>query len=86
MEIKRDLYLNQLINRKHNGLIKVVTGLRRCGKSYLIFHLFKNYLLANGADPNRIFECAFDVFENKQFQDPNVLHPYLKERISDRGQ
>ena len=86
MEIERNLYLNQLINRKHNGLIKVVTGLRRCGKSYLIFHLFKNYLLANGADPNRIFECAFDVFENKQFQDPNVLYPYLKERISDRGQ
>ena len=86
MEINRDLYLNQLISRKHNGLIKVVTGLRRCGKSYLIFHLFKNYLLANGADPNRIFECAFDVFENKQFQDPNVLYPYLKERISDRGQ
>ena len=86
MEIERNLYLNQLINRKHNGLIKVVTGLRRCGKSYLIFHLFKNYLLANGADPNRIFECAFDVFENKQFQDPNVLHPYLKERISDKGQ
>ena len=86
MEIERNLYLNQLINRKHNGLIKVVTGLRRCGKSYLIFHLFKNYLLANGADPNRIFECAFDVFENKQFQDPNVLYPYLKERISDKGQ
>ena len=57
MEIKRDLYLNQLINRKHNGLIKVVTGLRRCGKSYLIFHLFKNHLIANGVDPNRIFEC-----------------------------
>lgn len=86
MEIERNLYLNQLINRKHNGLIKVVTGLRRCGKSYLIFHLFKNHLIANGVDPNRIFECAFDVFENKQFQDPNVLYPYLKERISDREQ
>jgi len=86
MEIKRDLYLNQLISRKHNGLIKVVTGLRRCGKSYLIFHLFKNHLLANGVDPNRIFECAFDVFENKQFQDPDVLYPYLKELISDKGQ
>jgi len=86
MEIKRNLYLNQLINRKHNGLIKVVTGLRRCGKSYLIFHLFKNHLLANGVDPKHIFECAFDVFENKQFQDPHVLYPYLKERISDNGQ
>ena len=86
MEIKRNLYLNQLINRKHNGLIKVITGLRRCGKSYLIFHLFKNHLLANGVDPKHIFECAFDVFENKQFQDPHVLYPYLKERISDNGQ
>ena len=85
MEIKRDLYLNQLISRKHNGLIKVVTGLRRCGKSYLIFNLFKNHLIAEGVEPHRIFECAFDTFENKQFQDPNVLYPYLKERISDTG-
>ena len=65
MEIERNLYLNQLISRKHNGLIKVVTGLRRCGKSYLIFNLFKNHLIANGVDPNRIFEYAFDIFENK---------------------
>ena len=85
MEIKRDLYLNQLINRKHNGLIKVVTGLRRCGKSYLLFNLFKNHLITEGVEPHRIFECAFDVFENKQFQDPNVLYPYLKERITDTG-
>lgn len=86
MEIKRGRYLNQLISRKHNGLIKVVTGLRRCGKSYLIFHLFKNHLLAAGVEANRIFEYAFDVFENKRFQDPNVLYPYLKERIHDNGQ
>lgn len=85
MDIKRDLYLNQLINRKHNGLIKVVTGLRRCGKSYLLFNLFKNHLITEGVEPHRIFECAFDTFENKQFQDPNVLYPYLKERITDTG-
>lgn len=85
MEIKRDLYLNQLINRKHNGLIKVVTGLRRCGKSYLLFNLFKKHLIAEGVEPHRIFECAFDTFENKQFQDPNILYPYLKERITDTG-
>ena len=85
MEIKRDLYLNQLINRKHNGLIKVVTGLRRCGKSYLLFNLFKNHLITEGVEPHRIFECAFDTFENKQFQDPNILYPYLKERITDTG-
>jgi len=85
MDIKRDLYLNQLINRKHNGLIKVVTGLRRCGKSYLLFNLFKKHLIAEGIEPHRIFECAFDTFENKQFQDPNILYPYLKERITDTG-
>ena len=50
MEIKRDIYLNKLINKKHNGLIKVVTGIRRCGKSYLLFDLFKDHLLAEGTD------------------------------------
>ena len=50
MEIKRDIYLNKLINKKHNGLIKVITGIRRCGKSYLLFNLFKDHLLAEGVD------------------------------------
>ena len=49
MDIKRDKYLNDLINRMHNGMIKVVTGIRRCGKSYLLFNIFKNYLLEHGA-------------------------------------
>ena len=48
MDIKRDKYLNDLINRMHNGMIKVVTGIRRCGKSYLLFNIFKNYLLEHG--------------------------------------
>lgn len=50
MEIKRDIYLNKLIGKKHNGFIKVVTGIRRCGKSYLLFNLFKDHLLAEGTD------------------------------------
>ena len=50
MEIKRDIYLNALIDRMHNGLIKVVTGIRRCGKSYLLFRLFRAYLLSRGVD------------------------------------
>ena len=54
MEIKRDIYLNKLINKKHNGLIKVVTGIRRCGKSYLLFNLFKDHLLAEGVDKEHI--------------------------------
>ena len=85
MEIKRDRYLNTLISKKHNGLIKVVTGMRRCGKSYLLFDLFKEHLLAEGTEASRIIEIAFDAFENSTFRDPNVLYPYLKERIQDDG-
>lgn len=83
MVVKRDAYLNRLISKKHNGLIKVVTGVRRCGKSYLLFNLFKEHLLSEGVDKNHIIEIAFDAFENKQFQDPYVLMPYLKEQIAD---
>lgn len=85
MEIKRDRYLNLLISKKHNGLIKVITGMRRCGKSYLLFNLFKDYLLSEGVEESHIIEIAFDAYENKQFRDPDVLYPYLKERIKDDG-
>lgn len=85
MEIKRDIYLNKLISKKHNGLIKVVTGIRRCGKSYLLFNLFKDYLLAEGTDEQHIIEIAFDSFENKRFRDLDVLYPYLKGQIADDG-
>ena len=83
MEIKRDQYLNTLISKKNNGLIKVVTGMRRCGKSYLLFNLFKEHLISDGVDEAHIIEIAFDAFENKQFRDPNVLYPYLKEQMKD---
>lgn len=83
MVVKRDTYLNKLISKKHNGLIKVVTGVRRCGKSYLLFNLFKEHLLSEGVDKKHIIEIAFDAFENKQFQDPYVLMPYLKDQIAD---
>lgn len=85
MEIKRDRYLNLLISKKHNGLIKVITGMRRCGKSYLLFNLFKDYLLSEGIEKSHITEIAFDAYENKQFRDPDVLYPYLKEQIKDDG-
>ena len=85
MEIKRDRYLNLLISKKHNGLIKVITGMRRCGKSYLLFTLFKDYLLSEGIEKNHIIEIAFDAYENKQYRDPDVLYPYLKEQIKDDG-
>ena len=83
MEIKRDRYLNTLISKKHNGLIKVITGMRRCGKSYLLFTFFKEHLLSEGVDEAHIIEIAFDAFENKKFRDPDVLYPYLKEQIKD---
>ena len=83
MEIKRNRYLNTLISKKHNGLIKVITGMRRCGKSYLLFTLFKEHLLSDGIDEDHIIEIAFDAFENKKYRDPDVLHPYLKEQIKD---
>ena len=83
MEIKRDYYLNKLITKKHNGLIKVVTGIRRCGKSYLLFSLFKKHLLESGTDKSHIIEIAFDSFENKKFRDPEVLYPHIKEQLAD---
>lgn len=83
MEIKRNRYLNTLISKKHNGLIKVITGMRRCGKSYLLFTLFKKHLLSDGIDEDHIIEIAFDAFENKKYRNPDVLYPYLKEQIKD---
>lgn len=85
MEIKRNHYLNILISKKNNGLIKVITGMRRCGKSYLLFTLFKEYLLKEGVDEKHIIEIAFDTFENKHLRDPYALYPYLKERIKDES-
>ena len=83
MKIGRDVYLNKLISKRHNGLIKVVTGMRRCGKSYLLFNLFKEYLVNEGVAENHIFEIAFDSFENKRYRDPEVLFPYIMEKMSD---
>ena len=85
MEIKRDRYLNTLISKEHNGLIKVITGMRRCGKSYLLFTLFKEHLLSEGVEEEYIIEIAFDAFENKKYRDPDVLYPYLKEQMKDNA-
>ena len=86
MEIKRDYYLNKLTAKQHNGLIKVVTGMRRCGKSYLLFNLFKDYLIENNVAADHIIEVAFDSFENIKYQDPEVLYPFIKEQIVDKEQ
>lgn len=84
MEIKRDVYLDRLIRREKNGLIKVVTGVRRCGKSYLLFNLFHNYLLDKGVQENHIIEIALDDRSNKELRDPDNMLKYVKERIVDR--
>ena len=84
MEIKRDIYLDRLIRREKNGLIKVVTGVPRCGKSYLLFNLFHNYLLDKGVQENHIIEIALDDRSNKELRDPDNMLKYVKERIVDR--
>ena len=84
MEIKRDIYLNKLISKKHNGLVKVVTGVRRCGKSYLLFNLFSDHLAKEHVADDHIIEMSFDSYENKKFRDPEVFFPYMKERISEK--
>jgi len=83
MEIKRDYYLNKLISKQNNGLIKVVTGIRRCGKSYLLDPMFKNYLLSNGIKKDHIIKMDLDIRENKKYLDPDVLDSYIKEKIVD---
>jgi predicted AAA+ superfamily ATPase len=83
MEIRRDIYLDKLISKRNNGLIKVVTGMRRCGKSYLLFNLFKEYLINENVPKDHIVEIAFDSFENKKYRDPEILFSYLMETIAD---
>lgn len=85
IEIKRDYYLGQLIQRQNNGLIKVITGIRRCGKSFLLRTLFKKYLTANGVDEDHIIEMAFDLFDNIDYRDPKVFYPWALERLRDEG-
>lgn len=85
LEIKRDYYLEQLIDRKHNGLIKIVTGIRRCGKSFLLRTLFKKHLLENGVDESHIIEMAFDLFDYIDYRDPKVFYSWAKEQLKEEG-
>ena len=80
MEIKRDVYLDKLIRKKKNGLIKVVTGVRRCGKSYLLFHLFHDHLLDSGVAEDHIIEIALDDRSNKELRDPDVILKFIKDK------
>lgn len=84
MEIKRDYYLNKLIDAKNDGLIKVVTGIRRSGKSYLLNTLFYNYLLENGIKDDHIIKVALDDSDNDELLIPKNLSKYVKEKIIDK--
>ena len=83
MIIERKQYLNELIKKKDNGRIKIITGIRRCGKSYLLFELYKNYLLKNNIAENQIIEMALDDIENSRYRDPFKLNEYIKSKITD---
>ena len=83
MEIKRDFYLNELINRMDNGLIKIITGIRRCGKSYLLNIIFENYLLQQKIDKEHIIKLSLDERKNKKYLDPDELDKYIRSLIID---
>ena len=83
MEIKRDAYLNTLKSKMGNGRIKIITGIRRCGKSYLLFKLFKDYLLSEGVNPDHIIEIALDKNEYIDLRNPNALYQYVLDRTAD---
>ena len=86
MEIRRDKYLNDLVVRKGNGMIKVVTGIRRCGKTYLVFDLFVRHLIESGVPEDHIIALALDDRANVRYRDVDALYDYLMERIgNDRG-
>lgn len=85
MEIKRDYYLNKLIEAKEDGLIKVVTGIRRCGKSYLLNNLFYQHLLDTGVTDDHIIKVALDDTDNEELLNPKNLSKYIKDKIIDNN-
>lgn len=85
MQIQRDFYLQQLIDGKQNGLIKIITGIRRCGKSYLLFTLFYQYLKRAGVMDNHIIKIALDDIESGDLREPLALYQYIKAKMTDDG-
>ena len=83
MYIKRDKYLNDIINRMHNGMIKVITGIRRSGKSYLVFNIFNDYLKSEGVAEDHIIKIELDDRKNKKYRNPDVILDYIESLITD---
>lgn len=85
MEIKRYIYLQKLINRMHNGMIKVIIGIRRSEKSFLLFTIYRNYLKSQGVTDDHIIAIALDMFENEKYRNPHTLLEYVKRQMTDEG-
>ncbi len=85
MVIPRDRYLELLVSRKHNGLIKIITGMRRCGKSFLLFKLFREHLIAEGVPESHIIRIELDDRRNKSLRDPDVCLEYVTSLLKDEG-
>ena len=86
MEIRRDAYLNEFLRKRGNGLVKVITGLRRCGKSYLLRKMFKEKLLSMGIANSSIVEVAFDERDNQHFRNPDTFYEFAKSKLAQEGQ
>lgn len=86
MEIKREQYLKALKKRMHNGMIKVITGIRRAGKSYILFNIFQNYLLSIGVNPSQIITIEFDRYENRKYRNPDFVLEYIHSCLREEGQ
>lgn len=84
MNVNRDCYLNKLIRHKHNGFIKIISGVRRCGKSYLLFELFKNHLKKQGISDSRIITIQLDDRKYLKYQDPDACYNYVESQIKDK--
>lgn len=83
MEINRPIYIQQLLDCKHNGMIKIITGIRRCGKSYLLFHLFRDWLVRNGVDDRHIIAINLEDRRRQTLRNPDVLLAYIDSQIKD---
>ncbi len=83
-EIKRDQYLNELLSARENKLIKVITVIRRCGKSYLLDPIFKNYLINDGVKEDHIVKLDLDLIENSKYREPMELFNYVMDKVKDK--
>ncbi|WP_373422583.1 AAA family ATPase [Mycoplasma zalophi] len=85
MEVQRPRYLNQLIEKKDNGRVKIITGIRRSGKSFLLFELYRKYLLSNNINEDQIIMIALDSIENIKYRNPIELNNFLKEKTEKKS-